>query len=110
MAKKIDEKNLTYYKTSINDLILFSIYSVITNKEHCSFERLVNESFVLFPHVFGFQRYPQWPDTRKLDRPLRSLRTGKHIVGGPKKDFSLTKEGREKAEAIARTLRQRKLL
>lgn len=110
MAKKIDEKNLAYYKTSINDLILFSVYAVVTNKEDCTFERLVNESFVLFPHVFGFQKYPHWPDTRKLDRPLRSLRTCKYITGNPKKNFSLTKEGREKAEAIGKTLRQGKLL
>ena len=110
MAKKIDEKNLTYYKTSINDLILFSVYSVVGNKEDCTFERLVNESFVLFPHVFGFQRYPAWPDTRKLDRPLRSLRSGKMITGHPRKSFLLTKEGKIKAEAIAKTLRQGKLL
>ncbi|MBU3895823.1 hypothetical protein KKG36_00675 [Patescibacteria group bacterium] len=110
MTKKIDEKNLAYYKTSINDLILFAVYSVISSKEDCGFEKLVNESFMLFPHVFGFLKYPQWPDTRKLDRPLRSLRSCRLITGSPKNNFLLTKEGKEKAESVAKTLRQGKLL
>jgi hypothetical protein len=109
MAKKTI-KSLTFCKASINDLILFSIHSVVMNKEDCTFERLVNQSFILFPDIFGFQRYPQWPDARKLDRPLRSLRDGKYIKGDPRTEFTITKEGREKAEEIAKTLRQGKLL
>ncbi len=110
MPKKKTIKSLTFCKASINDLILFSVYSVVTNKEDCTFERLVNQSFILFPDIFGFQRYPQWPDARKLDRPLRSLRNQKYIKGDPGTEFAITKEGREKAEQVAKTLRQGKLL
>ncbi len=109
MMKKIN-KNLAFDKTSINDLILFNIYSVIVNNEICSFERLLKECFTLFPEVFGFARYPLWPDSRRLDRPLRSLRDGKLIKGDPKTEFFLTKEGKEKAQQIAKILRQGKLL
>ncbi|MBU2540065.1 hypothetical protein KJ786_02805 [Patescibacteria group bacterium] len=108
-----DKKNKTktaFPKMSIGDLILFSIYSILSNKQDCKFEKLVNQSFILFPDVFGFKSYPQWPDARKLDRPLRALRNQKLIKGDPKTEFTITKEGKEKAETITKKLRQGKLL
>ncbi|MFH1036464.1 MAG: hypothetical protein V1756_00135 [Patescibacteria group bacterium] len=90
-------------------IILFSIYSVISDKGKCDFERLVKECFTLSPEVFSFSKYPKWPDARKLDRPLRTLRQRKLIKGDPKTFFSLTKSGKIAAEEIARNFRQRKL-
>ena len=98
-----------YKNKSINNLILFGLYSVIENKEKCTFERLVKECFTLFPKAFGFSQHPQWPDSRKLDRPLRSLRKERLILGDPKTSFSLTKSGKRIAIEIAKTFRQRKL-
>jgi hypothetical protein len=95
---------------NLNELILFCIYSVITNDEECSFERLVKECFTLFPDSLEFTRYPIWPDSRKLDRPLRQLRKEKLIIGDPKTYFLLTKPGGEKAMEIAKILKQGKLL
>jgi len=94
----------------INDLILFSIHSVLSDNEICSFDRLIKECFTLFPKVFCFTRYPLWPDARKLDRPLRALRKQKLINGDPKNEFFITKEGKIKAEQIQKSLRQGKLL
>ncbi|MCD6500783.1 hypothetical protein J7K42_02060 [bacterium] len=93
---------------SINDLILFSLYSSSEGK--CSFEKLVKESFNRFPKVFALKGYPQWPDARKLDRPLRTLRKRKLIKGDPKISFSLTLQGKKIAQEIARNLAQKKLL
>ncbi len=98
------------FQAPANNLILFSIFSVLSGNEICSFERLVKECFTLFPKYFSFTRYPLWPDARKLDRPLRSLRKEKLINGDPKLDFFLTKEGREKADSVRKSLRQGKLL
>lgn len=84
------------------NLIAFSIYSVNKNGEVCSFERLVKECFTLFPKAFSFSRYPEWPDSLKLDRPLRTLREGGWIVGSSKTLFSLTKFG----ENVARETEQ----
>lgn len=100
-------KNLAY---SVNDLILFCIYSIISNNEECSFDRLVKECFILFPDAIKFQRYPVWPDSRKLDRPLRSLRNEGFIIGDPTAIFMLTKNGETKALSVAKALRQGKLL
>ena len=123
MEKSFDEE--LYKNRSINSLILFSIYSVIEgdedksssspsaaareNKEKCTFERLVKECFTLFPKTFSFSKYPQWPDSRKLDRPLRFLRRKKLILGDPKTAFSLTKSGKKIVEEIVKAFRQRRL-
>jgi len=93
---------------SINDLILFILYSFADGK--CSFEELVKECFNQFPQVFSLKDYPQWPDTRKLDRPLRDLRKKKLIKGNPKTFFTLSPSGKKEAKEIAETLKQRKLL
>jgi len=109
MARKPNKK-LAADKTPINDLILFSVYSVVSNNEICTFDRLIKECFTLFPQPFGFARYPIWPDSRKLDRPLRTLRKEKLIKGDPKTEFFITKEGKEKSEVIAKMLKQGRLL
>lgn len=106
MQKKT-AKNLNI---SANDLILFSIHSVILNNEQCSFDRLVKECFILFPDAVKFLRYPIWPDSRKLDRPLRALRKEKLIIGDPKSYFKLTDGGVKRAVQIDKVLRQGKLL
>lgn len=104
---RVKKKNLNF---SVNDLILFCIHSIATSNEKCSFERLVKECFSLFPDTLKFERYPIWPDSRKLDRPLRYLRDEKLIIGGPKTYFVLTKAGELRAAEISKILRQGKLL
>lgn len=106
----MQKKTAKNFNISINDLLLFSIRSIILNNEQCSFDRLVKECFVLFPDAIKFLRYPIWPDSRKLDRPLRSLRKEKLIVGDPKSFFVLTDMGAKRAVLVDKTLRQGKLL
>ena len=108
MGKKRFNEEL-YKQLRINELILFCVHLIIRNKEKCTFQRLVKESFILFPEIFGFSHFAQWPDSRKLDRPLRTLRKRKLISGSPKTFFSLTKSGKRKAEETAKTFRQKKL-
>jgi len=107
LNSKKSSKSLNF---SVNDLILFCIHSVVSNSEQCSFERLVKECFSLFPETLRFMRYPIWPDSRKLDRPLRALRSEKLIIGDSKNYFILTKLGEEKAASVSKALRQGKLL
>ena len=108
-AQMLNKKN-KIYSFSVNDLILFCIHSIVLNNEQCSFERLIKECFTLFPDVLKFERYPIWPDSRKLDRPLRALRKEGLVIGDPKTIFMLTKKGEEKASEIYKSLRQGKLL
>lgn len=100
---------LLYKETALSDLILFCINSVLEAKEECTFERLTKECFIAFPEVFCFASSPQWPDSRKLDRPLRELRKKKLIVGNPQDKFTLTKAGAKAAEEIGKRFAQREL-
>ncbi len=123
-----------YQKISMSDLILFAIASVLENKEVCTFERLVKECFSFFPKSFNLfpaqkgrrleraslsaggslntigGQDPKWPDSRKIDRPLRTLRSKKLISGGPKRFFFLTKTGKKRAEEISKKFRQKRLI
>jgi hypothetical protein len=105
---KLFDKDL-YKKTSTNDLILFCIFSISGKKEKCSFEKLIQECFSSFPEVFSFPGIKKWPDSRKLDRPLRALRKKKMIAGNLQGFFSLTKEGKKSAQETFRVLGQRRL-
>lgn len=107
-AKKLIDQEL-YKKVSLHNLILFSIYSISSKKEKCTYERLVKECFSLFPASFSFSGIKKWPDSRKLDRSLRTLRRQKLLIGDPKAVFSLTKAGRKIAEDVGKTFRQAKL-
>ena len=107
--KKISFDEQLYKNKSITDLILYSIYSISEKKEKCTFEKLVKECFTLFPRAFGLSQYPKWPDSRKLDRPLRTLRKRKLITGNPKTIFSLTKKGLKLAEEITKSFKQKRL-
>lgn len=107
MEKAFDPK--VYEEIGIAGLILFSIHSLELKKEGCTFERLVKESFSFFPKAFNFPEYTQWPDSRKLDRPLRGLRQKKLISGDPKTFFSLTKKGEKEALEIEKRLKQKRI-
>jgi len=93
-------KTEVYSRLSLNDLILTSIYLVVTKGETCTFERLVAECFQNFPKVFSFKRYPKWPDALKFDRPLRTLREKGLIIGSARDAFALNKYGENKAKDI----------
>ena len=108
MPKKAFVSEL-YKKISVYDLILFGVYSVNYKKEKCSYERLVKECFILFPRSFSFSGMPGWPDSRKLDRSLRTLRKKKMLTGDPRNVFALTKIGRKSAEDVGKIFRQGRL-
>jgi len=99
-----------YKKLGVNQLILFGIYSVLLKQEKCTFEKLTEKCFNLFPRAFSFDQLPQWPDARKLDRSLRALRKRKLIKGDPMTFFILTSSGEKIAKELTRILTQKKLL
>ena len=97
-------------KHSINNLILFAIYSFSKSSKKCTFQELIKECFSLFPKEFCFSKYSEWPDARKLDRSLRTLREKKMISGNLQTFFGLTPSGKKIAEEVTRTFCQKKLL
>ena len=110
VKRKFSVDEQLYSRIPIQNLILFGIFSLIKRGEKCTFDALIKECFNLFPKAFCFSKNPKWPDSRKLDRPLRTLRKIKLISGNPKTVFTLTKKGRQIALEIARNFHQKKLL
>lgn len=106
MAKQYEGN--TYQSIQVQRLIVFSIYSITKNNEECTFERLVKECFTLFPRKFGFYRYPEWPDSLRLDRQLRTLRTKGWITGNAGSTFSLTRFGEKIAKDVEKVLLEEK--
>lgn len=93
-----------YLNTPNDQLIAYAILSVKRKGDDCTFERLVKECFELFPKSFSFSRYPDWPDSLKLDRPLRDLRHKKIIFGKNDTSFKLTGLGDRFAVEIEKRL------
>lgn len=100
----LNNRNENYTQVDIHSLILVCIDNVISNNDDCTFERLVYECFSNYPKVFSLFRYPQWPDSNKLDRPLRKLRERGLVVGSPKLGFLLTEDGKHQVLRIRKTL------
>lgn len=98
-----------YKKRSTNDLILFSIYSINLKSGKCTFENLLSEYFTHFPKSIAFPHHSNWPDARKIDRPLRSLRRQGLIRKDSSGVINLSRAGKRAALEIAKELSQRRL-
>ncbi|MCJ7804242.1 hypothetical protein MUP35_00705 [Patescibacteria group bacterium] len=85
---------------SLEELILLGIQNTIEKKKKCSYGDLINELFSKYPGIFSIADYLKWPDTLKLDRPLRSLRSDRLITGSPITFYSLTPLGQEKTRQL----------
>ena len=96
-------------RVPINDLILLGIYLLEKEGKKCDFESLIEKCFKLSPESISFKRN-KWPDSRKIDRPLRSLRKNSLIKTNPELLFSLTKKGVKKSLEIIKILYQGKLV
>jgi len=102
-SKKFDPE--IYSKISIDKLLVYSVKSILDAGEECTFERLVYEAFTLFPKEFGFQRYPEWPDSARINKSWLRCRTDKGwIAGTTKEGFKLTRAGEIIAQKTERIL------
>ncbi len=89
-------------------LVLFGIFSLHSEGGKCSFEKMVEKSFSLFPEVFSLQDFPNWPDTRKFDRTLRRLK-GEKLLSFKNGIFLLTPKGKKEALEVSLHMKQERL-
>ncbi len=90
---------------SIDRLLAFAVGQVVAAEEDCTFERLVYECFTLFPDAFAMQRYPQWPDSVRINKTWLRCRTDRGwIVGSVQEGFRLTEQGAHVASEVAHVL------
>lgn len=82
-------------KLSVAELVLSCISNVLKKKKRCTFGNLIEECFYSYPDVFSLSDHPQWPDTLRLDRPLRKLRDMRYISGSPSTYYLITNSGKQ---------------
>ena len=80
--------------SSLEDMILICIDNVIKTNKKCSFGNLVKECFLKYPKYFSLNDVPEYPDSLKLDRPLREMRQKGIIIGSPVTYYSITDFGK----------------
>lgn len=94
-----------YKNYGIDQLVVYAVKRILDADEECTFERLVYECFTLFPEKFGFQRYPEWPDSARINKAWLRCRTDKGwIAGTVKKGFRITSTGEIIAKKTKRDL------
>ena len=97
-------------KISIDELVIYGVYRIYQSGEECTFERLVYECFTLFPHEFSFKRYPQWPDSARVNKSWLRCRTDKGwLIGTVKESFRLTDLGITMAKRVEKKLNMKKV-
>lgn len=94
-----------YAKIPVDDLVLYAAKRVLDSSEECTSERLVYECFTLFPKQFCLQRYPQWPDSARVNKSWWRCRTDKGwLAGSVQEGFRLTPKGGRVADQVAAKL------
>lgn len=78
---------------SLEKMVLQSIDMALKTHGKCTFSELVKQAFTIYPDDFALSGYTIWPDSVKLDRPLRKLRQDGFITGGASSEFLLTAKG-----------------
>ncbi|MDW8003068.1 MAG: hypothetical protein RMJ39_10505 [Deltaproteobacteria bacterium] len=98
-----------YEQIGLDHLLIFAAKRILDNGEECTFERLVAECFTLFPKKFGMRRYPQWPDSVRVNKSWLRCRTDNGwLVGNVQKGFKLTSKGIEIANTVAMNLEKQR--
>lgn len=92
-------------KVSINELLLLCLF---LEDGEASFTELTERCFEEFPERFSLKNHKSWPDTRKMDRPLRFLKEDNLIT--QRKKIKITKKGEKQAKEKLQLFKQQKLL
>ncbi|RJR21300.1 MAG: hypothetical protein C4581_02375 [Nitrospiraceae bacterium] len=96
-----------YSDTSLDELVTYSIHSLLEESKEATFENIVAKCFELFPEKFSLIGYPQWPDSARVNKSWLRCRTDfKYIKGSVKSGFALTSKGLEIVEKVQKKLRR----
>ena len=97
-----------YSAIGLDQLLTYAVDRVLAGGNDCTFENIVYECFTVFPQRFGFERFPEWPDSTRVDKAWRRCRTDRGwIVGNVKTGFQITPAGEVVARQVDRQLQGR---
>lgn len=91
---KPDTKLTNYESIDLDSLVTYAVWLIEQKNETCTFERIVEECFTLFPDKFSLFGYPHWPDSARVNKSWLRCRTDKGLIKGKvKTGFELTEKG-----------------
>jgi len=93
-----------YSKTPLNDLVVYSIYSLHRQGSAIQAEDIISACFLLFPRRFSLRKYPQWPDSSIVSRRWSECKSKGYLRGNALEGFQLTARGVRRAEKIEKSL------
>lgn len=104
--KKDKFNEYIYTQIGYDDLVTYSLFSLIKKGKDPTFENLVVECFELFPKRFSLVGYSMYPDSALVNKSWLRCRTDKNLIAGSTaKGFKLTSEGVEIAEKVSHLLK-----
>ena len=93
-----------YTKSTLNDLVVYAVYTLYKQGTEIASEDMVAACFVLFPKRFSLQKYPQWPDSAVVSRRWSDCKSKGYLKGNAATGFQITPRGIKHAEKFEKTL------
>ncbi|HKY53640.1 MAG TPA: hypothetical protein VJM08_05000 [Anaerolineales bacterium] len=98
-----------YSKITLNDLVMYSLYTLHKQGSEITPEDAISACFILFPKRFSLRKYPQWPDSAVVRRRWSDCKSKGYLRGSDVKGFKLTAKGIKRAEKLEKSLGSVKL-
>lgn len=98
-----------YSKITLNDLVMYSVYTLHKQGTEITPEDAISACFTLFPKRFSLQKYPQWPDSAVVRRRWSDCKGKGYLRGSDAKGFKLTAKGIKRAQKLEISLGSVKL-
>jgi hypothetical protein len=93
-----------YTKIILNDLVVYSVYTLHKQGLEITSEDIIATCFVLFPKRFSMRKYPQYPDSGIVSRRWSDCKSKGYLKGNAAKGFELTARGIKRAEKVEKSL------
>jgi hypothetical protein len=93
-----------YTKIILNDLVVYSVYTLHKQGLEITSEDIISTCFVLFPKRFSMRKYPQYPDSGIVSRRWSDCKSKGYLKGNAAKGFELTARGIKRAEKVEKSL------
>ncbi len=93
-----------YTKIILNDLVVYSVYTLHKQGHEVTSEDIIATCFVLFPKRFSLRKYPQYPDSGIVSRRWRECKSKGYLRGNAASGFQITARGIKRAEKVEKLL------
>lgn len=107
MSKNIDFPKFDpdiYSKIILNDLVVYSVYTLHKQGLEITSEDIISACFVLFSKRFSLRKYPQWPDSGAISRRWSDCKSKGYLRGNATSGFQITAKGIKRAEKVEKSL------